>query len=219
MKQIKENLIKIEEVLNQHEQYEIENGCVDYSLKLNKDNTIQFKILDDEYVLDEDKIVENYKIELSDFDIKSIVKSIINYLYENEINHRSTFIRSTRAYNNRKIKSMALWLGRGNQDKVDLINKDLVHRHDTTNKMKSDLVEFKGYVRDLYNCMSNLCPTWKINDIVDYCNSRLCKLGLTIDINIVDNKIVANGLEIAIDNYTKKENVYDLIYKNIKGIA
>ena len=115
-KQLKVNLQEIENVLNRHEEYEEEFWI--YKLALKKNNII-INIFDDEW------IQETLTLEVIEekIEIKNICKSIINYLYENEINSRQNYINKSKSFNNRKIKSMSLWMGKGKLDKVSKINK------------------------------------------------------------------------------------------------
>ena len=88
-KQLKVNLQEIENVLNRHEEYEEEFWI--YKLALKKNNII-INIFDDEW------IQETLTLEVIEekIEIKNICKSIINYLYENEINSRQNYINKSK---------------------------------------------------------------------------------------------------------------------------
>ncbi|MCY6958294.1 hypothetical protein [Clostridium brassicae] len=220
--EIRKNLQEIENILNNHNQWEIENGCVDYCFSLNKDNTIRFTISC------EDEVYENYTIEeIENYDIKSILKSIINFLYENEINYRNNYIRKTKSFNNRKIKSLALWLERENNDRVNKINEELAERYKTTKKLESEIVKYKDYIRDLYSCLSVLCSDWRIEDIKEYVFNKLKEFNFeNISISYIDNRLIVQkfddkkvitNFEILIDNYSKKDEVFSKAKRELEA--
>lgn len=225
--EIRKNLKIIEEELNNREEWELENGCVEYRLFLNREGNLNFIILGD---VEDDKY-ENYTIELEDYDVKTILKSMINYIYENEINYRNNYIRKTKSFNSRKIKSLTLWLERNKQDKVNKINEELVERYKTTKMMENRVLEYKDYIRDLYSCLSILCPNWKAQDIKGYVFNKLKESGFTdfsmtmIDGNTInitkynDKDEVIKSFNIVIDTYSNKNIILNMVRNMIKEVA
>ncbi|AUN22529.1 hypothetical protein RSJ22_14225 [Clostridium botulinum] len=225
--EIRKNFKMIEEELNNREEWELENGCVEYRLFLNRDGNLNFIILDD---VEDDKY-ENYTIELEDYNVKSILKATINYIYENEINYRNNYIRKTKSFNSRKIKSLTLWLERSKQDRVQKINEELAERYKTTKMMENKVVEYKDYIRDLYSCLSILCSNWKAQDIKSYVFNKLKESGSTdfsmtmIDSNTINitkynNKDeVIKSFNIVIDTYSHKDIILNMVRNMLKEAA
>ncbi|NFL55723.1 hypothetical protein FDB79_08990 [Clostridium botulinum] len=225
--EIRKNLKIIEEELNNREEWELGNGCVEYRLFLNREGNLNFVILGD---VEDDKY-ENYTIELEDYDVKSILKSMINYIYENEINYRNNYIRKTKSFNSRKIKSLVLWTERNKQDRVQKINEEMVERYKTTKMMENRVVECKDYIRDLYSCLSILCADWKIQDIKSYVFNKLKESGFTdfsmtmIDSNTInatkynDKDEVIKSFNIVIDPYSNKNIILNMVRNMLKEAA
>lgn len=158
MKNIKTTLKEITEVLNSHEEWEEEFWT--YKLEL-KDNDIICKIYDDENI---EYIMKIEKIDGAE----NILKGFISYLYENEINPRNIFVRGSKGYNNRKIKSLCTWTERGKQEKVDAIVEELTSRYKITKKLENEVRYYKTFVSDLYKCLEKMCPN------ENKCESECC---------------------------------------------
>lgn len=84
----------------------------------------------------------------------TILYSLITNIYENYINPLTKFIRSTKSYNARKIKSLALWSERGRRDKLGTLVNELIERHIATEQCKADLRDPKELIRNLYQIKS-----------------------------------------------------------------
>ncbi|MBN3362118.1 hypothetical protein CF064_08050 [Clostridium botulinum] len=225
--EIRKNLKIIEEELNNREEWELENVYVKYRLFLNREGNLNFVILGD---VEDDKY-ENYTIKLEDYDVKTILKSMINYIYENEINYRNNYIRKTKSFNNRKIKSLVLWTERNKQDRVQKINEEMVERYKTTKMMENRVVEYKDYIRDLYSCLSVLCANWKTQDIKSYVFNKLKESGFTdfsmtmIDSNTInttkynDKDEVIKSFNIVIEPYSNKNIILNMVRNMLKEAA
>lgn len=150
MKNIKNTLKEITEVLNNHEEWEEEFWT--YKLELKDD--IICKIYDDENI---EYIMKIEKVEGAE----NILKGFISYLYDNEINFRNTFVRGSKGYNNRKIKSLCTWTEREKQEKVDTIVEELTTRYKITKRLENEVKYYKTFVSDLYKCLDKMCPNWK----------------------------------------------------------
>ncbi|WP_200907907.1 hypothetical protein [Clostridium sporogenes] len=176
-------------------------------------------------------IIENFNMELEDYDVKTILKSMINYIYENEINYRNNYIRKTKSFNSRKIKSLVLWIERNKQDRVQKINEEMVERYKTTKMMENRVLEYKDYIRDLYSCLNILCPNWKIQDIKSYVFNKLKECGFTdfsmtmIDRNTInitkynDKDEVIKSFNIVIDTYSNKNIILNMVRNILKEVA
>ncbi|MCB2354356.1 hypothetical protein [Clostridium estertheticum] len=211
------DLQAIEDELNKSYDY-TEEGYWTYKLALNK-NTIVMNIFDG------DEIEENYGIEINEEKegIKSLLQDIINFIYENEINHRQNYVNKSKSYYSRKIKSMALWMGREKTEKVNAINIDLVERYNTTTKLKNELDYFKGFTSDFYNALTELCPTWKIEDICEYIDAqfRIYDMHVGIDIN-EDSTITVYYLDskftIIVNNFSKRNIIFSDLYEKFNNV-
>lgn len=209
---IRENLEQIEKVLNDHEEWELDNGCFIYELYLHKnDIEVDISIEDEEHW--------GYTVnveEMEDVSVRGICKAIINNIYEEDINPKQAFIKETCNYNNRKIKSLSLWTSRENTKKIEEITKELVERFNDHHKAKSKLEEYKSYVCHFYNVLWELCPQWKTEDICTYVKERLEKFNITgVDVTTGENKLIVTKndfwFEVEIDSFSKKENVFNLV--------
>lgn len=154
MLQVEKTLKEIEKVLNQHQEWELE--YYDYKVYLiNKHKELECCIVVD--VLDSDEtILHKIKVERIGVNAEEILTDIIHELYDSNINWMNKFIRGTKAFNSRKIKSIDNWDSRGRKDKVDELVQDLIVRHKTTQKMKSDLTLYKNIVNDMYRALDKI---------------------------------------------------------------
>lgn len=211
---IRLNLEEIENVLNSHVDLECEYWT--YKLRLNQDNIIL-------NIFDGNEIKETYKIEIIEekTDIKSLLQSIINCLYEVEINSRQNYINKTKAFQNRKIQSMALWMGRGKLEKVTKINEELVERYNTKTKLESELSTYKDFSRDFYNCLTDLCPTWKIEDIGNFVEKTFEIYSMDVDVDINEDNITVYYLDfnvtVDVNNYSKNREVFNELLNKINN--
>lgn len=154
MLQIEKTLKEIEQILNTHEEWEME--WFDYKLYLiDKDNDFEVSIIVD--VLDSDEtVLHKIKVERIGVNAEEILMDTIHELYDSNINWMNKYIRGTKAFNSRKIKSIANWDSKRNKDKVDVLVQDLIERHKTTNKMKSDISLYKSIVNDMYKALNEI---------------------------------------------------------------
>lgn len=203
-KNIKNTLKDIEEVLNTHEEWEDEFWT--YKLELKK-NEIECKIYDDkwlEYVI---------KIEAAK-DTIDILKGFINYLYENEINHRQSFVKGSDAFNRRKIKSLSTWSSRDNETKCKDIQEELVSRFNINRHVKSELERYKKWVSDFYSCLNYLCKSWKTKEVKEAIFDKLKQFDIrdvaityvndTISIYVMEDDNIKDDFSIEVDSYTNK---------------
>lgn len=201
--ELKNNLKTIESTLNKHN---VELEYWTYKLLL-KNNEITVNIFDEEF------LEETFAVDIAEIDIKSILKSFVNKIYTEEINYRKSFIKGTKAFNSRKIKSMSLWMDREKYVKVQKINEDLVERYKTSKKFENEINVYKSYVRDFYKALWILCPSWKTEDIKEKLEEMLKRFNMNAELHIKDNNYIVaknddNIAEIAIDGFTTKERAF-----------
>lgn len=216
--ELKESLKAIEDVLNQHEQYEIDNGeYYDYDLLLHK-NIILFDISV------EDEGLESYEIGITDtdsVDVKSICKILINHIYENEINPRQSYVKNSNNFRKRKIKSLCLWSERFDETKVEKINKELIEHYQKVKEYENKISKYKNYISDIYSVLWTLCKNWKVEDISAYCKEKFEKFNVQ-DVEIVneENKIFVKyqnyKIGVDIDSFSKNENVFRELFNKVK---
>lgn len=204
-KEIKELLKKIETELNEHEVW-VEEFWI-YKLELKK-NEIECKIYDDEWL---EYVI---KIEAAE-DITSILKSLISYLYDNEINHRQSFIKGSDGFNRRKIKSLATWSSReGKEAKCKDIQDEMVARFNIAQKVKSELEHYKRWVSDFYGVLNCLVPFYKSAEVHQAIWKSLKEFNIedvgvtyvkdTVNITIFDNEKeeIKDSFKIVVDSYS-----------------
>ncbi|AQS09664.1 hypothetical protein CLOBY_17950 [Clostridium saccharobutylicum] len=225
-KEIKELLKNISEVMNEYEQYEIENGDAwKYIIKINKNKDIECRIYDGEWC--------EYVITIPNdvTDIKSILKGFINYLYENEINNRQSFVKGSDAFNRRKIKSLSNWSSKNNEAKCKAIQEELVSRFNIAKKVKGELEYYKVFVSRFYYALNTLVPNWKIEDIKEATFKRLDEFNIkNVGISYIDNKLIimksnddstyiVDKFDIEIDSYTNISLTVNKIVNRLRKVA
>lgn len=169
-KEIKGLLKIVETELNKHDEYEVqayENGGLElytYKLLLNKNKDIECRI----YPYENDCCEYVIKIPKDDIlDSKNLLKGLINYIYENEINFRKQFITANKGFYARKHKSIATWTERENMEKIIQITNQIADRYSITKDLEKKITYFKQFVTDFYNCMGRLNPIWKLEDVAE----------------------------------------------------
>lgn len=189
-KEIKENLKKISEVMNEYSNFEIENGDAwGYVLKLNKNKDIELRIYDE---------IEcescNYVITIPSDNVtgvKDIIKGCINYLYDQELNWRNNCLKSNKGWYSRKHKSTNLWLERGNEAKVLEIAKEISERYSNSKLLESEVEHYKVFISRLYMALNQLDKTWKLEDIKNKTLDRCQELGINnVGVSYIDYTII-----------------------------
>jgi len=210
-KALKELLEKIEGQLNEREEWELENGCYLYKLELTKGNIV-CNIMDDDFI--------KYTMEIEKADnITDILKGLINYLYENEINNRQAYLKGDKGYFNRKHKSLALWLDRDKQDKVNTIVEDIAKRYKESKSTENEVRHYRGFASGFYYCLNALEPYWKVAEVKEAISAKMQKLDIkNVDISIIQDRIivdksdddaenVVDTFEIVIGSYVNKNTI------------
>lgn len=227
-KAIKELLMKVSEVMNDYEQYEIENGDAwGYVLKLNQNKDIECRIMDEEWT--------EYVITIpSDnvTDIKSVCKGCINFLYENEVNWRQSCLKSNKGYFSRKHKSLNLWLlERNNEAKALEISKQIAERYKNSKLLENQVEHFKVFISRFYYALNCLVPNYKLEDIKEVTFKRLNEFNINnVGISYIDSKLiimknndsataVLDKFDIEVDSYSNVNMIVNQIVNRLRKVA
>lgn len=215
-KALKELLEKIEGQLNKIEEWELENGYYIYKFELTKDNIVC-------NIMDDDDFIE-YTMEIEKADsIIEILKGLINYLYANEINNRQAYLRGSKGYFNRKHKSLALWLDKDKQDKVNTIVEDIAKRYKESKSTEIEINHYKAFVSQFYSCLYILEPSWRMVEIKDAIFAKMQKLNIkNVSISYIEDRLIIMKLddkaenvidtfEIVIDSYGNKSAIINQV--------
>ncbi|NRY59865.1 hypothetical protein [Clostridium beijerinckii] len=226
-KAIKELLMKVSEVMNDYEQYEIENGDAwGYVLKLNPNKNIECRIMDDEWC--------EYTMAIPSDNIsgvKDILKGFINYLYENEINFRNGYLKANKGWYARKHKSLNTWFERNNRTKIDAIVEDISERYSTTKRLENEVEHYKVFISRLYYVLNCLVPNYKLEDIKEVTFKRLNEFNIkNVGISNIDNKLIVmksnddssyiiDKFDIEIDSYSNVNIIVNQIVSRLRKVA
>ncbi|WP_035290227.1 hypothetical protein [Clostridium sp. KNHs214] len=151
MTNVSQFLGKVEEVVNEY----IYEDCLKLDLEANN-NKIHLSIIG-ECDNNETEILEEYMWDIEEEATKEeILKQIIYCFYDTEINWRNTYINGWKAFTKRKIKSMCIWNGRDNVEKVRTIEKELMERYTITERYKNQVNYYKNFIRALYEAKNKL---------------------------------------------------------------
>jgi len=220
---IKKMVKTIEGQLNKHEDYE---EFWSYKLEAKKDEIV-VKIYDDEDCR-EDYLEYAFVVDIAQ-DVTTLIKSMINCIYENELNDLQKYVKATAGYNKRHIKSLSCWIEKGKQEKVDKLVRELADRYKTTKSKEFEVSKFKDIIKDLYNCLTELNPTWRLESIKEKVFDRLDKFGIkNVGISCRDNKLIVikhdeeihDVFDIVIDGYCNiGQTVSTIVNRLAKEVA
>lgn len=224
---VKELVTKIEAQLNNREQWEIENGVWLYKFEI-KNDEIEVRVYDSE--IKEIYLKYSFAVDIVE-DAVTLLKSMIAYLYDNEINHRQAYLNGDKGYYNRKHKSLALWLDRNKQDRVDVIVQDIAKRYKESNQTEAEITYYKEFVGQFYSCLKVLEPYWKVAEIKDSICEKIKKLNINnVEISCIEDRIVIvksdgkniiDKFEMVIGSYTNKSEIVNQAIGrlNIENVA
>jgi len=225
-KEIKELLKNISGVMNDYEQYEIDNGDAwIYKFNLKKNGDVECRIYDEEWCEYVMAIPNDVTC------VKDILKGYVNYIYENEINFRNSYLKANRGWYSRKHKSTNLWLERGNEIKVLEIAKDIAERYSTSKRLENDIAHYKVFISRLYWALNCLDKTWKIEDIKEAAFKRLSEFGISnVGISYIESKLIVmknndnataviDKFDIEIDSYSNISMVVNQITSRLRKVA
>ena len=148
---IKSELKEFEKILN--EDYCVEQDGYYFRILKNKvkdetDETINVITMN---VLSDDELIYTYRTTKICDTLEENIKSLIGSIYAEDINFRKRIISNYKgAFLSRKIKSLSNAITKGNPDKVNEINMEIIEKYKQVEKCKNELVEFKSFVSLLY---------------------------------------------------------------------
>lgn len=212
---MKETLKKIQDVLNDWEEWEIDNGdAYGYVLKLNKNKDVELRIYDE---------IEcescNYSVAIPNENItsiKNILKGFINSIYDQEINWRNSCLRANKGWYSRKHKSINLWLSREKEDKVLEISKQIAERYSNSKLLENQVSHYKTFVSHLYYALNTLETDWKLEDIRDKVLKRCQELNIqNVGCTFIKDEIIAYKHAENSDIISKATYMVDRQYCNI----
>lgn len=186
----KDILGAIQSILNDRNEFELENGCYMYKVKIQKDKFI-LQVYEEENDGVYDSLYGEFFTDVSDNSVK-IVKGLINDVYENCLNYKQQFARQTPAFYRRKIKSIANWTNKNKMDKVQELTKQLTERFLEDRRISNDIVNLKEIVKDLYNCLMDIDNEYKQKEIRDRLLEKCKKFNIhNVGCSYVGNEMVA----------------------------
>lgn len=107
---------------------------------------------------EDDNFEEVFRLEVANVDdFEELFKSLISEMYDGYINGCNRLVKNWKNYSARKVKSLALWTGRSNADKVASINKDLIDRYVAVENAKNTVRYFKTFISMFYNIKNEYC--------------------------------------------------------------
>lgn len=163
-KQLKQQLIKVENLLEQYFTYFDEEEIKEFNVKIQELKNFNTES-EEEGMIDcigltytdtEDGSTYFYRTKTNDATLEEVITQLIGSVYEDEINYRNSLIKSWKSFSARKVKSLGTWLEKGNTEKVTTIQKELVERLQLVEKYKHQVDFYKRFVRSLYSCKKDL---------------------------------------------------------------
>lgn len=216
---MKETLKKIQDVLNDYEEWQIENGDAwGYVLKLNKNKDIELRAYDE---------IEcescNYSVAIPNENItsiKDILKGFINEIYENEINWRNSCLKSNKGWYSRKHKSIATWTERENMQKIIQITNQIAERYKNSKLLEGQVSHYKTFVSRIFYALNVLETDWKLEEIRDKVLKRCQELNIqNVGCSFVNDEIIAYRHTKNSDTIAKATYIVDRQYCNIPTVV
>lgn len=207
------NVLKtVQSILNDREEWEIENGCYMYKLKMQKSKCI-LQVYED----DEDNLYAEFETEMTKDSIQ-LVKGFITDIYESTLNDKQQFARQTPAFYKRKIKSISNWSNKNKMDKVEELTKQLTVRFIEDKRISNDIINCKTIVKELYYCLSYIDSEWKQKEIKDRLLKRCQELNINnVGCSFIENEIIAYRYANDSTIISKGKIVIDTAYCNINS--
>ncbi|WP_160684747.1 hypothetical protein [Clostridium sp. C2-6-12] len=225
-KEIKELLTDISKVMNDYDQFEIDNGDAwTYKFNLKKNGDIECRIYDGEWCEYSMAIPKDVTC------VKDVLKGYINFLYENEINFRQSYLKANKGWYSRKHKSLNLHFQKQNQTKIDAIVEDISERYSTTKRLENEVEHYKIFISRLYWALNCIVPSWKIEDIKEAAFKRCEEFGISnVGISYIDNTLIVmksddkatkilDKFDIEIDSYSNISMVANQIVSRLRKVA
>lgn len=209
----KEVLNTVQSILNDREEFELENGCYRYKLKIQKGKCI-LQVYEDET---DDTLYAEFETEMTKDPVK-IVKGFIFDIYESTLNCKQQFARQTSSVYRRKIKSIANWTQKNKMDKVHELTKQLTERFIEDKRISNDIVNCKTIVKEMYYCLSLIDNEWKQKEIRDRLLQRCKEFNINnVGCSFIENEIIAYRHADDSTIISKGKIVIDTAYCNINN--
>ena len=108
-------------------------------------------------IWDDKELLHTYST-LQLFDtLEENIRSLIGAIYAKDINDRKKFIKNYKgAFLSRKVRSLSIAMAKGNAEKVQAINAEIVANYHRSQEYKQELLEYKPFV----------CLLYRVKDIV-----------------------------------------------------
>lgn len=148
---IKSELKEFEKILNQD--FCMEQDGYMFKILNNKAKDEANEVIDviTMQVFSDDELLYTYSTTEVFGTLEENIKSLIGAIYAEDINYRKRTISNYKgAFLSRKIKSLSNAMAKGNTDKVNEINMEIVEKYKQAEKCKNELTEFKSFVSLLY---------------------------------------------------------------------
>ncbi len=100
-----------------------------------------------------------FRTKTNDANLEEIIDQLVGSIYVEEINYRNSLVRNWKSFSARKVKSLGIWLEKGNTEKVASIQNELIERLQLTEKYKNQVEFYKRFVRSLYHAKKELIET------------------------------------------------------------
>ena len=102
-------------------------------------------------IFDNDELLHTYST-LQLFDtLEENIMSLIGAIYAKDINDRKKFIKNYKgAFLARKVRSLSIAMAKGNTEKVQAINAEIVANYHQSQEYQQELLEYKPFVCLLY---------------------------------------------------------------------
>ncbi|NCC02284.1 MAG: hypothetical protein EOM34_16835 [Clostridia bacterium] len=102
-------------------------------------------------IFGDDKLLHTYST-LQIFDtLEENIMSLIGAIYAKDINDRKKFIKNYKgAFLARKVRSISIAMEKGNTEKVQVINAEIVENYHQAQQYQQELLEYKPFVCLMY---------------------------------------------------------------------
>lgn len=164
-KQLKQQLLKVEQLLEEYFTYYDEEEIKEFNVQITEFKKFDTKNEEEGIIdcigltfIDTDNNNNTYffRTKTNNLTLEEVITQLINCMYEEEINYRNRVIRNWKSFSARKVKSLGIWLEKGNAEKVDTIQQELVERLQLVEKYKNQVDFYKRFVKSLYSCKREL---------------------------------------------------------------
>lgn len=137
-------IIELENLFNNFERIQ-DNYTIDIS-EIGNEGTIVLSVFEKEY----GELMFDLEVDYVE-DIYRLITAFINRIYENYLNYLERSINGWNAFIKRKTKSLRLWSGRNDRNKVLEINNQMINRYTQMEESKKQIDFYKQFVYMFYS--------------------------------------------------------------------